>query len=71
MPNTSLCKLEVQRVVGVHLDLYLPRAPPDEISSTKGEQENEKAEVLRSIKEEDEDEDTLVDIGEVKLKVDV
>jgi hypothetical protein len=75
MESGPLCKLEVQRVVGIHLELYLPKFPVSTQESVKDEkyQElDEKLEILRSIKEEDEDEggsgseDTLGDIGDIK-----
>jgi len=77
-----LCKLDVQRIVGIHLDMYLPKPSPHGTISEVGnepepkpqaavtkDEEEDKSEILRSIKEEDEeDEETLVDINEVKPK---
>ena len=74
-----MCKLDVQRVVGIHLDMYLPKRPmigaasSDNIEKRQEEvakaEEEDKSEILRSIKEEDEeDEETLVDINEIKPK---
>jgi hypothetical protein len=76
-----LCKLDVQRIVGTHLDMYLPKPPVHCASDVENETEpkpqtavtndggEDKSEILRSIKEEDEeDEETLVDINEVKPK---
>jgi hypothetical protein len=76
-----LCKLDVQRVVGIHLDMYLSKPPVHGASDVENEtepkpqtalakdEEEDKSEILRSIKEEDEeDEETLVDINEVKPK---
>jgi hypothetical protein len=82
METGPLCKVQVQRVVGTHLDMYLPQPPtgiaPDLEKKeekvpleevTKEELEEDKSEILRSIKEEDEeDEETLVDINEIKPK---
>lgn len=65
-----LDKLEVQRIVGTHLGMYLPTQSPDVKIETKIQVETkveyEETETLRSIKEEDEDEETLVDIQEIK-----
>jgi hypothetical protein len=77
METGPLCKLEVQRIVGIHLGMYLPPSPdgdefPTDESADKPivvdrpKLEREDTEALRSIKEEDEDEDTLVDIGDTK-----
>lgn len=74
-----MCKLDVQRVVGIHLDMYLPKRSMDGAASSDNiekpqeevakDEEEDKSEILRSIKEEDEeDEETLVDINEVKPK---
>jgi len=79
METGPLCKLDVQRVVGIHLDLYLPERPMVGAASSVNieklhegaakDEEEDKSEILRSIKEEDEeDEETLVDINEVKPK---
>ena len=79
METGPLCKLDVQRVVGIHLDLYLPKRPMVGAASSVNieklhegaakDEEEDKSEILRSIKEEDEeDEETLVDINEVKPK---
>jgi hypothetical protein len=81
METGPLCKLDVQRVVGIHLDMYLPKPsahdaseigngpePKPQTAVVKDEEED-KSEILRSIKEEDEeDEETLVDINEIKPK---
>ena len=82
METGPLCKLDVQRIVGIHLDMYLPKpsthgttsevenetGPKPQIAVAKDEEED-KSEILRSIKEEDEeDEETLVDINEIKPK---
>lgn len=74
-----MCKLDVQRVVGIHLDMYLPKRSMDGAASSDNiekpqeeaakDEEEDKSEILRSIKEEDEeDEETLVDINEIKPK---
>lgn len=82
METGPLCKLVVQRVVGIHLDMYLPKPSPhsttSEVENKTGpkpptavakDEEEDKSEILRSIKEEDEeDEETLVDINEIKPK---
>ena len=79
METGPLCKLDVQRVVGIHLDMYLPKRPMDSAASSDNiekpqeevakAEEEDKSEILRSIKEEDEeDAETLVDINEVKPK---
>lgn len=53
--------------------MYLPTPPALTIETTKVQIETqikyEETETLRSIKEEDEDEDTLVDIQEIKSEV--
>jgi hypothetical protein len=82
METGPLCKLHVQRIVGVHLDMYLPKSPVNGVADLPGEtkepkpeeevvkEEEDKSEILRSIKEEDEeDEETLVDINEIKPKI--
>lgn len=71
METGPLDKLEVQRIVGIHLDMYLPTtSPPTMIETTEllvqTKLEYEETETLRSIKEEDEDEETLVDIRDIK-----
>ena len=81
METGPLCKLDVQRVVGIHLDMYLPKPSARDASEVENEpvpkpqaavakdEEEDKSEILRSIKEEDEeDEETLVDINEIKPK---
>lgn len=93
METGPLCKLDVQRVVGIHLGMYLPKTPvegislsalannPESLEEGRNQQDTkhselesckddeEKSEILRSIKEEDEEDDeTLVDINEVKPK---
>lgn len=78
MENGPLCKLEVQRIVGVHLEMYLPQsscATQDAVEDEKLLELDDKLEILRSIKEEDEggsgSEDTLVDIGDIKPKAEL
>jgi hypothetical protein len=81
METGPLCKLDVQRIVGIHLDMYLPKPSVDGTSEVENEpepkpqtavakdEEEDKSEILKSIKEEDEeDEETLVDINEIKPK---
>lgn len=67
-------KLEVQRVIGIHLDMYLPARAFEEDFDLKDEPkavkiEAEAIETLRSIKEEDEEEEVLVDISTMKAEV--
>lgn len=54
----------------MHLEMYLPSQSPRVTIETKIQVETkveyEETETLRSIKEEDEDEETLVDIQEIK-----
>lgn len=78
MEDAPLCKLEVQRIIGVHLEMYLPipqPAPSGETNDAKPgivietKIEYEEVETLRSIKEEDEDEETLVEIETFKTKI--
>jgi len=84
METGPLCKLDVQRVVGIHLEMYLPKASARDASEAENEpepkpqtavakdEEEDKSDILRSIKEEDEeDEETLVDINEIKPKGDL
>lgn len=73
MDGQALDKLDVQRVVGIHLDMYLPAQQPDigfKIE-LQGEikVEYEEVETLKSIKEEDEDEETLIDVPDIKAEV--
>jgi hypothetical protein len=76
METGPLCKLDVQRVVGIHVGMYtLPTSEPEVTAETEPDKpivdqkpkfEREDTEVLRSIKEEDEEEETLVDICDTK-----
>jgi hypothetical protein len=76
METGPLCKLDVQRVVGIHVGMYTPptsepesaaEAEPDKpIVDQRPKFEREDTEILRSIKEEDEEEETLVDICDAK-----
>jgi hypothetical protein len=73
MESGPLDKLDVQRIVGIHLDMYLPTLAtrPDPISEHREivKVEHVELELLRSIKEEDEDEETLVDILDIKAEI--
>jgi hypothetical protein len=69
METGPLCKLDVQRVVGIHLDMYLPKpllhGDPDleqtsersQDAGCKEEKEEDKSDILRSINEEEREED--------------
>lgn len=76
METSPLCKLEVQRIVGVHLGMYLPSVADDNSSTNeigdklngteRAKFEREDTEVLRSIKEEDEEEEISFESADTK-----
>lgn len=73
MEGGPLDKLEVQRIISVHLGMYLPSREPDSDTDRKLDAEVKveitEIETLKSIKEEDEEEETLVDIQAIKAEV--